>query len=81
MSTTWTRTDVFFTVIKYVKYSGVPHFVTAVSTLTTDPIKAVRFDSLKAAQDKAKLYTGPDGTYFAKRVVLTVSYALEETGE
>lgn len=80
MSGAWssTSTETFHTVMKIVKYSSVPHFLTATEGASSDPQKAMRFSSAAAAQGAAKALNEQGGWYVPKLMTLTITHAIED---
>ena len=73
-----TTSTSFWVLVRVVKYSGVPHFLTATNQTSVEVVDAKRYPSLKVATEAATALAGTAGWCVPKHLTLTTTYTLTD---
>jgi len=76
---TSTRTESFWVLVRVVKFSSVPHFLTPTNQTSIEVRDAKRYPSLKDTTDAAAVFAGTGGWGVPKYTTLTTTYTLTDT--
>lgn len=76
---THTLTESFWVLVRVVKFSSVPHFLTPTNQTSIEVRDAKRYPSLKDTTDAAAVFAGTGGWCVPKHIALTTTYTLTDT--
>lgn len=75
---TRTTTTTFWVLIRVVKFSGVPHFVTPEGKTSVEVMDAKRYASQKLAEDALEALQKVVGWSKVRKIVLTTSFSISD---